>query len=466
MSDDGHTHDGNGLNGSGGPSGKIITPENSDWDSYQPFGRDFNRDEAVAFLNRSRGKGRPPVIELEDATEKEFDIQDSDEWSEEDDITPEIMSGVLAEGSLCMIYGPPNSGKSFLAVHMALCLAAGEPFLGRDVHNPGIKTLYMATESQNNIRTRIRKAKQNNPTWKCNHRLHFWGGDIDLSTAKSPDTERLITLIKERHIRALVLDTWNHTYPGVADENSMANMMGPIAALKRIVEETGATLIIVHHSAKSGVESGPRGSSAIHGAFDTILLVHDPRGTKKIGQGQSRSGVTGGSSTAISGGSDDVRVVEAFKQRLLNNDFYAEFRIRLVTIGTTCFGKPATTRVVEMVDGDSHDRLDRYGKYRDFIKAVVQPAYAADWRTKSNKKDIPLNLQSAIDLSVGFFGIMHPDEARRREAARKKLTRYLGYIKEIGYFDKSRVGHYVMSDEIEIARIDDAIGAGSIVHRG
>lgn len=48
------------------------------------------------------------------------------------ELTPEapIIKGLLEEGEVCAIVGKPKSGKSFLALQMALCVAMGKPFLG------------------------------------------------------------------------------------------------------------------------------------------------------------------------------------------------------------------------------------------------------------------------------------------------------------------------------------------------
>jgi integrase len=89
----------------------------------------------------------------------------------------------------------------------------------------------------------------------------------------SGDVAALIATVKDTGIRAgvIVLDTLNAATPGM-DENASADMGKAIAATKRIREECGGLVILVHHSGKDATK-GLRGHSSLHAALDTVIEV-------------------------------------------------------------------------------------------------------------------------------------------------------------------------------------------------
>jgi len=65
----------------------------------------------------------------------------------------------------------------------------------------------------------------------------------------------------------------------VSSENDSAQMRVPMFALRQLVEQTGATIVAIHHTSKNGSTSGHgdlRGSSAIVGAIDSAFRVVRP----------------------------------------------------------------------------------------------------------------------------------------------------------------------------------------------
>ena len=66
--------------------------------------------------------------------------------------------------------------------------------------------------------------------------------------------------------------------PG-ADENAVQDVQPVLMNLRKVAEETGAAIELIHHSNKSGHY---RGSSAISGAVDLLLKVESFPGTHRI----------------------------------------------------------------------------------------------------------------------------------------------------------------------------------------
>jgi RecA-family ATPase len=65
-----------------------------------------------------------------------------------------VVKGIVAAGELVVIYGPPKSGKTFLATDMGLSVAAEQPWFGRRVR--GGLVIYIASEMGSRVLRRVR----------------------------------------------------------------------------------------------------------------------------------------------------------------------------------------------------------------------------------------------------------------------------------------------------------------------
>jgi hypothetical protein len=115
----------------------------------------------------------------------------------------------------------------------------------------------------------------------------------------------------------VVLDTFAMCFDG--DENSSRDIAMAVAAAKRIIRETGATVVLVHHTGKRG--DGERGHSALRAAADTMILV------KNDGHG----GIT----------------VSNNKQKDVDTFEPITLRLRQVSVGLNEEGEPVTSCILE-----------------------------------------------------------------------------------------------------------------------
>ena len=69
-----------------------------------------------------------------------------------------LIEGLLPEGALVVLYGPPGSLKTFVAIHAGLCVANGTAFLNREVAQGPV--FYLAGENPAGFRLRIAAWKQ------------------------------------------------------------------------------------------------------------------------------------------------------------------------------------------------------------------------------------------------------------------------------------------------------------------
>ncbi len=179
-----------------------------------------------------------------------------------------LVDGLLTDTGFAMMYGAPGTGKSFLAIDIALSVAHGMPWQGQEV-KPGA-VLYIAGEGIGGFGKR----------WKAWEKYHGVKDEPDmylLPTAvnfrEPEDIARLVATIEGigQKFSLVIVDTVARAIAG-AEENSSTDMGLFVAACDEIKALTGGALLAVHHAGKSA-ERGARGSSALLGAVDTSLMV-------------------------------------------------------------------------------------------------------------------------------------------------------------------------------------------------
>ncbi len=182
-----------------------------------------------------------------------------------------LIGDVLTEGSLAAIYGAPESCKSFLAVDMSMSIAGGLPWHERDVLGGAV--LYVAAEGAPGLGKRVRAWKQDRRAQGRAFDFRLMRDEINLAAERDADVLTFVRTVVEQlgPLRLIVIDTLNQTAAG-ADENSAKDMGRYIASMKRLRDDTGATVVVVHHSGKDAAK-GMRGSTALLGAMDTTLEV-------------------------------------------------------------------------------------------------------------------------------------------------------------------------------------------------
>ena len=178
----------------------------------------------------------------------------------------------LTDG-LNVMYGPPGSGKTFLALTWALHMATGSPWQGRDVlHAP---VLYVSGEGAGGLGKRVAAWQSEVQQWQP--RLYLVVGTVQLTSR-----EHVVALRDDVHAvgaKLLVVDTLARAMSG-ADENSAQDMGLVINGLDWIRRQEGCAALVVHHS---GVErTRPRGSTALFGAADTLVRVDGEDGVVQV----------------------------------------------------------------------------------------------------------------------------------------------------------------------------------------
>jgi hypothetical protein len=267
-----------------------------------------------------------------------------------DEVSAEIVQSVFGAGTVGVMPGAPNTGKTFLAVNLGVHVAAKEPWFGCKVS--GGPVLYVAAEAPGSVKIRARLAARQGFADK---RLPFYivscapglGSEID-----SPgDTKRLIATIRAVSsmegdmVKLVIIDTVASVLSdGEENADGMLRLAG---AAKTIAAETGATVVLIHHPSKSDPTS-LRGHSSLAAAVDTILSIttDDNTGIRTATLTKSRDSAAG-------------------------RQFF--FNLEAITLPTVdCFGDARTSCIVRPVSVPVHQRRRPGGKAQETLLAELE----------------------------------------------------------------------------------------------
>jgi putative DNA primase/helicase len=151
---------------------------------------------------------------------------------------------------------------------MALAIASGADWLGRKTLQRPI--LYVAAEGVLGMKLRIQAHQERFGLNDDN--VRFIG--LPFNVRDTVDVDAILAAIDHPGFKPnlIIVDTLARVAVG-ADENSAKDMGQVVDGLERIKRETGATVLVVHHSRKNDLVE--RGSSALRGAAD-VMIACDP----------------------------------------------------------------------------------------------------------------------------------------------------------------------------------------------
>ena len=173
------------------------------------------------------------------------------------------VKNLLPEVGLGIIYGPTKSGKSFVGLDLALCLATGQRFFSQLVRP--CKVIYAFLEGWGGLRTRL-MAWSNHNEESLPENLSFLKGPLDLR--KPEHVDKLIETAPTNGV--LIIDTLARAMPGV-DENSGRDMSIIIDALDRIQQAMNGLVLVLAHTGKDE-RAGLRGHTSLMAAADVAWL--------------------------------------------------------------------------------------------------------------------------------------------------------------------------------------------------
>jgi hypothetical protein len=177
---------------------------------------------------------------------------------------PYLIKGLLNLNSESWLIGAPGSRKSFVALDMAGHVAQGLPWQGLKVRQGPV--VLIVAEGAGGIGGRMK-------AWELEHGP--MGDQVYslLRPVQSGNAQAWAVLVEAcRRLKPalVVLDTQARITVGL-EENNATDMGIFINAMSALREATGACVLAIHHTGRSGGDA--RGSSALDGAQDSELKV-------------------------------------------------------------------------------------------------------------------------------------------------------------------------------------------------
>jgi RecA-family ATPase len=186
-----------------------------------------------------------------------------------------LVDGLWSEQAVGIIGGEPKCGKSFLALDLAVAVAAGIPCLRRfAVGHPGRVLLYPAEDALHTVRRRLEGI--------CAAAgVSLTELDVQVITAPSlrldleADRVRLEETVARLKPRLLVLDPFVRLHR--IDENVSGDVAPLLAFLRDLQRRHAIAVVLVHHAKKGAgaIRAGQalRGSSEFHAWGDSNLYL-------------------------------------------------------------------------------------------------------------------------------------------------------------------------------------------------
>lgn len=175
---------------------------------------------------------------------------------------------VLGEAGIALLYGAPQQGKSALVLDMAISVALGVPWAGRPLKCGNV--IYGVLEGAKGFRRRALAAEAQRGV-SLGKRFIFVEEPVNLM--KDEDVLKLIKLVVLKDGKLVIIDTLASSLAGEGDENSNRDMSKYLHGAKRIAQETGAAVLIIHHTGRDPNATMERGASALRGNVDTSIRV-------------------------------------------------------------------------------------------------------------------------------------------------------------------------------------------------
>ncbi|MEJ2081527.1 MAG: AAA family ATPase [Acidobacteriota bacterium] len=198
---------------------------------------------------------------------------------------PWLIERLWAYQAVGIIGGSPKSGKTWLALEMAVSVASGSSCFGLfPVFCPGPVLLYAAEDSAATLRSRVE-------TLARLHKVNFERLDVHVIAVDSlrldhPDHQnRLESTLYVHKPALLLLDPLVRVH--AIDENVAGQVAALLGYLRSLQRKTGAAIAVVHHVRKNVSPTGAagnslRGSGDLYAWLDSFLYLRMHQGQRTL----------------------------------------------------------------------------------------------------------------------------------------------------------------------------------------
>lgn len=236
-----------------------------------------------------------------------------------------LIKGLINQGTMIIVYGDSNVGKSFIGMDIGYHISAGKPYAGMRVEQGMV--VYVAAEGGGGVKRRVLALREKYGPLSVPGAFRLLPMAVDL---RRPDVDLVafIAALKKisgqisgtngrtnGQIALIVVDTLSRALAG-GDENSSVDMGAIVKHFDAIRDATGAALMVVHHTGKNKA-NGARGHSLLRAATDTEIEIEDG-------------------------------LISVTKQRDLDKAWSSAFALNVVTLGIDDDGDKVTSCTVDL----------------------------------------------------------------------------------------------------------------------
>lgn len=203
-----------------------------------------------------------------------------------------VVDRLILAGAFNVIAGAPGVGKTSLTMHLAACVAAGQPFLDRPTEQGTV--FFINLDDPNEAVSRrffemacnaLGRAPQSLDVYHWNLEMNApaldgESNDPYLDLEAEPAIQELCAQLREHEPTLVIIDSYSAAFPR-ADGNRADHIMRTDRVLRRLMRETSnrAAIVIIDHTPKpngndaKGMRRGVSGSQQKHARARTVHLV-------------------------------------------------------------------------------------------------------------------------------------------------------------------------------------------------
>lgn len=195
-----------------------------------------------------------------------------------------LVEGVIPTGALITLFGETGTGKSFVALDLALSISTGIDWFGRKVaHAPAI---YICAEGFSGFGTRIRAWLQHKGVHRDTPLLGVWDTQIDFV---EDGVECLLAEVNKPPA-LVVVDTLDACF-GEGDESHIADMRRFVATCRFLIQRFDcAVLVVTHPGHGTGTRHRERGASNLKAAADFRYELTRTKQALRLSQVKNKDG--------------------------------------------------------------------------------------------------------------------------------------------------------------------------------
>ncbi len=180
-----------------------------------------------------------------------------------------LIDGLIMEETMVEFYGPPNEGKTFVAVDGCMALRRGGKWCGKQIDQTG-SILYISADGGLGFADRARAWALISGQQDTDEEFWTLPEPVNLYRADTTAALRELIAYLPKAPKVLVIDTYSRCIPGV-NENQQEFASMVVDNLTALMREFHLSVWLLHHTDKTGLHD--RGSSVILGACDTQIRV-------------------------------------------------------------------------------------------------------------------------------------------------------------------------------------------------